>query len=205
MNPEKMRDSYGKLMYLLMDSQTPAVNEMLEFCCVSPITTVYSKLGECNALAVLSDPLMETATLEIMTHNKDNTPIPRNTIQKEIKQKERAIEILAARYKSSLISDEEIKQCLYSIGDNNSFLRSNRDPIDDMIILLKQYFTPEYRGGDGELSLAISAGRKGARLSHSHERQYYYVLQSLTLWREVHHNMFKLWYLADLDMLDQGM
>ena len=34
-------------------------------------------------------------------------------------------------------------------------------------------------------SLAISGGVEGARLTHDHSRQYYYVLQSLTLWREV--------------------
>jgi hypothetical protein len=45
------------------------------------------------------------------------------------------------------------------------------------------------------------AGRGGARLSHSHERQYAYVLQSLSLWREISTDMFRLWYLAELDLL----
>lgn len=31
--------------------------------------------------------------------------------------------------------------------------------------------------------------RGGARLTHSHERQYNYVLQSLTLWREISHEV----------------
>lgn len=35
-------------------------------------------------------------------------------------------------------------------------------------------------------------------------RQYHYVLQSLMLWREVSNDMFKLWYLAETDMLRQG-
>lgn len=35
-------------------------------------------------------------------------------------------------------------------------------------------------------------------------RQYHYVLQSLMLWREVSNDMFKLWYLAEADMLRQG-
>lgn len=30
-------------------------------------------------------------------------------------------------------------------------------------------------------------GSQGARLTHSHERQFNYVLQSLTLWREISH------------------
>ena len=41
----------------------------------------------------------------------------------------------------------------------------------------------------------------GSRLTHSHQRQYTYVLQTLTLWREISHEMFKLWWMADKDML----
>jgi len=39
------------------------------------------------------------------------------------------------------------------------------------------------------------------RLSHNHERQYYFVLQSLLLWREVLAHMFQLWHLAEEDLL----
>ena len=35
-------------------------------------------------------------------------------------------------------------------------------------------------------------------------RQYHYVLQSLTLWREISTEMFKLWYLAESDMLREA-
>ena len=82
---------------------------------------------------------------------------------------------------------------MYSIGDNNSFLLYNRDPIDQMIGYLKKYFDP--KSNVTQLSnLAISMGCGGARLTHSHERQYQYVLQTLTLWREISNDMFKLWY-----------
>ena len=33
--------------------------------------------------------------------------------------------------------------------------------------------------------------------------QYAYCLQSLMLWREIAHEMFKLWYLSEADMLDE--
>ena len=47
-------------------------------------------------------------------------------------------------------------------------------------------------------SLAIqSGGDEGARLTHSHSRQFHFVLQSLLLWRNVTVNMFKLWVLAE--------
>jgi hypothetical protein len=142
---------------------------------------------------------MLTATAEII----DDKRKPRSQIQREIKQKEAAIETLARKYSSKHITDEEIKNCLYSIGDNNSYLTFNRDPVDKMIKLLTTYFAPDRM--DEKHSLAIHAGMNGARLSHSHERQYYYVLQSLTLWREVAHDMFKLWYLAEQDLLSSDI
>jgi hypothetical protein len=42
-------------------------------------------------------------------------------------------------------------------------------------------------GAPAPLVLDIHGGMGGARLTHSHERQYHYVLQSLTLWREISH------------------
>jgi hypothetical protein len=128
MNPEKMRDSYGKLMYLLQDSQMHEVKELLQFSCVSPIKTVYSVLDSGNCLALLTDALIVPATKEIIAEDRS-----RYQIQQEIKAKERAIEQLARRYGSSAVPPDMIKQCLYSMGDNHAFLRVNRDPCDKMI------------------------------------------------------------------------
>jgi len=72
--------------------------------------------------------------------------------------------------------------------------------VDKMIKYLTKFFNPS--DIQEPYSLAISMGNAGARLSHNHERQYYYVLQSLTFWREVCHDMFKLWCLAEGDLLD---
>ncbi|KAL6070722.1 B box-type domain-containing protein [Balamuthia mandrillaris] len=196
MNPEKMRTEYGKLVYLLQDSVSPVIQEMLEFSCVKPITTVYSFLEQHGAIAVLQDPNVLTATMEIHAEGK-----PRYQVQREIKSKERAIEYLSKRYESTRISADEIKLCLYSIGDNHSFLRSNRDPIDKMIRYLTTLFHSDRI--EEPFSLAIRGGRGGARLTHDHKRQYHYALQSLTLWREITHDMFKLWYLAESDLLDE--
>ena len=56
-----------------------------------------------------------------------------------------------------------------------------------MIDYLQHYFRPDRAEPGG--SLAIQGGSQGARLTHSHERQYTYVLQSLTLWREISHEV----------------
>lgn len=74
------------------------------------------------------------------------------------------------------------------------------DPCEKMIKCLETYFSPD-DGDDSEYSLSIASGSQGHRLSHDHETQYIYVNQTLQLWREILNDMFKLWTLADQDML----
>lgn len=197
MNPDKMRTTYGKLIYLLQDSQSPEVKDMLNFTCVKPIKTVYSVLEERGATGLLRDDLITLATMEIYSDGRT-----RREVQKDIKAKERAIEMLSARYQCDGLSQEKVRQCIYSIGDNHAFLRTNRDPCDRMIAYLKQYFHPT-QAKNTKHSLAIRSGKGGARLSHDHAKQYAYVLQSLTLWREILHDMFRLWSLTEQDLLSE--
>lgn len=193
-NPEKMRTSYGKLLYLLMDSQIPEIQEMLEFTLVKPVHTVHNVLTEKEVLAVLRDPLVNTATKEIYTEGKT-----RPQIEAEKKGKERALDTLARKYATAAAPVETIRQCLLAIGDNHNYLRMNRDPVDKMITFLTTFYSPDEPKENHDLS--ISGGRGGARLTHSHKQQYYYVLQSLMLWREILHDMFRLWYLTEEDLL----
>ncbi|KAJ7771130.1 hypothetical protein DFH07DRAFT_242165 [Mycena maculata] len=199
MNPDKMRTTYGKLIYLLQDSQTPEVKELLGFSCVRPIKTVYLLLEEHGALDLLRDDFLTVATKEIYSEGR-----ARRDIQKDIKSKERAIEVLAARYNRMGLSQDNVRLCLYSIGDNHAFLRTNRDPCEQMIRHLQHYFHPT-EAKDPKASLAIRSGKNGARLSHDHSKQYAYVIQSLTLWREILHDMFHLWSLAEGDLLSENV
>lgn len=199
MNPDKMRTTYGKLIYLLQDSQSPQVKDMLGFSCVKPIKTVYTVLEEHDALDMLRDDLITVATKEIYSEGR-----PRREVQRDIRSKERAIEHLSDQYQRRGLSQEQVRQCLYSIGDNHAFLRANRDPCEKMIGYLKKYFHPT-QSKEPLSSLAIRSGRGGARLSHDHSKQYAYVLQSLTLWREILHDMFHLWSLAEQDLLSENV
>ncbi|MEW5306377.1 MAG: hypothetical protein WDW36_008845 [Sanguina aurantia] len=201
MNPDKMRSEYGKLMYLLMDSVNPEIQELLEFACVVPLRTVYSTLEARGGLKLLDDPLLPTATAEIVAAGR-----PRGLVQSDIRRKERAREALAKRHSSSSrsggLSEEEVLNCIYSISDNAAYLLFNRDPIDRMIAYFTTAFAPKSFSPGG--SLAISSGCEGARLTHNHERQYAYVLQSLTLWREITSEAFKLWLLSEECLLSQS-
>ena len=97
----------------------------------------------------------------------------------------------------------------------------NVTPIDRAIELLKQNFDPKH---EGEFSLALGKAKPkitssfsnfygygnssrymggGAHLSHDHPTQYMFVLQSLTLWKEITKNMTRLWTAADRDILTQ--
>ena len=186
MNPDKMRNTYGKLLYMLQDSQLPEIQDMLGFTAVSPIKTVYTVLEAGGALDMLREDIIHVATQEISAENRS-----RREIQSAIKAKERAIEKLAYKYsRQTEMQEEELKQCLYSMGDNSAFLRVNRDPCQRLIQYLKQYFHPTTPQEGRNLSIRI--GKGGARLTHGHEKQFSYVLQSLTLWREILGGVFNL-------------
>ena len=212
-----MRTGFGKLAYLLMDSQDPTVQELLEFDPVRPLRTVHSLLAEGGALGLLVDPLLPRATAEIASRDR-----ARAEVQRDIRLKERARESLASRYSKpkSNLDHEEVLRAIYSIADNEAFLRHARDPVDAALAALEARFSPQLGGGgnaaaaaaamaaedeeaaaangggsgeptsptaaaavasmrsrcrERELSLAISGGVGGARLTHSHARQYAYV------------------------------
>ncbi|KAI7903738.1 uncharacterized protein BX663DRAFT_471771 [Cokeromyces recurvatus] len=198
MNPEKMRSTYGKLMYMLMDSCIPEVEEYLGFSCIIPIKTVYDFLKSQESIEVLHDENIVLATREIVPDFKT-----RGQIDAEVQRKQLAIRTICEKYANERISKEDIERCLLSISDNNAFLRANRDPCDKMIKYLSKYFNPVKH--EHNYSLAIQAGRNGHRLTHSHSAQYTYVYQSLTLWREIMNEMFLLWNMADEDLISPNV
>jgi len=200
MNPEKLRTNYGKLVYMLQDSHAEEAQSMLGFSLEASVTTVYDYFREMDIIGALREPDLAVATMEILPEDKS-----RNHIQAQIKAKERARERIARKYAGDFgggPKKDDILWCLYSIGDNFSFLNSNRKPIDTMIEFLKANFSPDKY--EDKFCLAISGGVEGARLTHSHSRHYHYVLQSLTLWREINDDMFRLWYLAEQDLLSSA-
>jgi len=218
MNPEKMRTEYGrrrkerrvaggrevgpplfthasplsplgKLVYMLMDAADPAIQELLGFSPIRPLRTVHALLEERHGLALLSDPLLPSATAEIEAAGK-----ARAEVQRAIAAKERARAALAARHASATLSSDDVLRCCYSLADNAAFLAHARDPVDRALSLLDARFPV----GDGlsapapAASLAITSGANGARLTHSHARQHAYVRQSLALWRAIAHDSFRL-------------
>ena len=137
-NPEKMRSEYGKLVFLIQDAVSVDTKPLVGVDINIPVKTVYALLETCGGLALLEDPHIATATEEILPGKSKN----RSNIQLEIKRKERAAEVICNKYASRTLSKENIRLCLYSISDNNSFLNSNRRPILEFSDLLQKYFLP---------------------------------------------------------------
>ena len=108
--------------------------------------------------------------------------------------------LLSVRHSPSTQKPPTTKQHQNNTQHTNNTKRS--DPVDRALEYFHAYFSPTTH--EPGLSLAIASGRGGARLTHNHERQYHYVRQSLTLWREVMDEMFRLWWLADGDLLREG-
>jgi hypothetical protein len=84
---------------------------------LTPAQTVHTFLAERGSEALLEDPLVPVATREILADGK-----ARPTVQREIKEKEKARDALARKYCHSRLSEDEIKHCMYSIGDNRCVL-----------------------------------------------------------------------------------
>jgi len=162
---------------------------------VTPILTVYQFLEQRGALDLLRDEWIGVATGEIVSKGKS-----RGKIQEAIREKERKRDALSKKYQSKIISSQELEWCMFSIGDNHSYLHFNCEPIEAMITSLQKFFSPDHV--EEGFDLAIEGGENGARLSHSHTKQYNFVLQSLCLWREITFDMFRLWLLAESDLLN---
>jgi len=196
-NPEKMRSAYAKLIYLLQDSVNQEVQDLLEFSCAIPVRTVHTLLSSSDNLALLDDPLLPVATQQIITDGKS-----RWDIDAEVKRKNKAFNTLCKRNTTSTCSYEMCRLAVLSIGDNHNYLFFNRDPCTAMITYLTKLFNPD--SFTQPYCLSINDGADGSRLTHSHHQQYHFVLQSLTLWRDIEHDMFKLWCLAEDDLLDSS-
>jgi len=100
---------------------------------------------------------------------------------------------------SENFTEQDLLLAIESLSDSNSYILANRHPVDVMIGYLKRYFNPNQK--DKGFSLKISSGVNGSCLSHNHATQFQFVLQSLELWREIQHEMFRLWICSDADLL----
>lgn len=235
MNPSRLRSTYGKLMYLLMDAESYQIKSELQINFVKPILTVTSFINSKGLIAsdILSDPLWTAATVSV---DDEYNTLPRHEVQAKHDSKAAAFNALIEKYSESFGGADDVRRVIDSIADDNANLVFNARPVERALHLLKTRFSAD-KPTDGLFSLALSGGggssssnmgknsnkgfftsgfllgnnfgnmggdRGGAKLSHNHPTQYRFVLQSLTLWREIMRCMPRLWFYADMDMTKES-
>lgn len=212
MNPTKMRDTYGKMMFILQD--TVLVQDELGDTFIKRISTVHSFLQMKDNLKILLDPLVLDATQTI--DNRDGK-LYREELLKLSSVKAAAANDLKKKYATVDCSEDDIQLVLDSISDNEAYMSLNATPVEKMIEYLTINFDPKKPAGEfsldlrgkatGVLSSLYGLSRSyfggGNKLSHSHEQQYHFTHQSLMLWHEIMKSMPKIWMLVDRDLMHQ--
>ena len=177
MNPDRMRETYVKLMYMLQDSR--AHGDFAEWS-QAPLKTVASEL---EAIGIDKADFLTDGLIDDFIHNNSRT----------------ALRQLTEKY------SPDIELLVHSMKDYCLLVDSFLDPINQLLGYLTGFFDPKSdRQTDIPTklsSLAIRSGENGSRLSHSHNRQFQYVLQSLRLWREVLMYFMPIWIKAEEDLL----
>ena len=206
LNPASMRDTYGKLMYLLQDSQSSNVSRGLGFGLWKELKMVNPFLEEGGAEELLKDSRLIDAVKPVMETDKSGDKLSREEIQRRVaKKRESANELVAEYGANTKLDEEDIRRVIDSIGDAYTVVTQNVRPCKRMLSLLKENFTPS--GAEGKYSLQLKGSSRGgmgygygmgrfsfgggggnssgATLSHSHDTQYTFVWQTLCLWVKV--------------------
>ena len=97
MNPAKMRNTYGKLMYLIMDTESYNIKSDLKVSFLKPIRTVHRFLEKRNGLSLLRDPLLASATISISNESNEKSKSELYELQT---RKQQAIEMIIKKYSS---------------------------------------------------------------------------------------------------------
>eukprot|EP01065_Artemidia_motanka_P034922 TRINITY_DN42905_c0_g1_i1.p1 TRINITY_DN42905_c0_g1~~TRINITY_DN42905_c0_g1_i1.p1 ORF type:complete len:476 (+),score=162.34 TRINITY_DN42905_c0_g1_i1:145-1572(+) len=194
MNPEIMRMEYGKLLYIIQDALSEEGVGQLGFRAARKIFTVVDLAERLGCRELLDDPDLPLAT----------TPVPRlpnhHDLNRALRTKDRVVKELIAKYSRTRDLKEEVNRLIRSIDDCNCYMQDNHDTIMQMRSELTKYFSPT-RPETG-FELGISEGEDGSRLSHDHSMQYHYVFQSLTLWKNILRDMYRLWLTMEDDLLN---
>ncbi len=231
MNPTKMRNTYGKLIHILMDTESDMIRRELQYSFYKSILTVTLFLESKGIEEMLDDELLEVASRKVDSLNEYGEPKAQHAIQSQVQEKKAALEELIKKYSCpSKVSAEDIMRVVDSINDTYSYTTFNVKPVKDALDLLKNTFDPRDDtptcSQDIHNSLALSGSRGssnsysnkywnslsgyssrffggGSCLNHDHATQFTFVKQSLTLWLNIMRQLPRLWYLADLDMTQQ--
>lgn len=166
LNPSKMRATYGKLMHLLQDAQSPTIAKSLGFSLYKDMLMVRPFLKERNASSLLEDERLIRATMFISTRNDvTGEPIERHVVDALVSQKRQYTKELLEEYaqdedngtNTTGISKEELLLCIDSISDAIAVVESNVSPVKRMIHLLEANYS-QNRPVNKKFSLELRGG-----------------------------------------------
>eukprot|EP00759_Apiculatamorpha_spiralis_P015653 PhF_6_TR22278/c0_g1_i1/m.31512 len=180
MNPARMRSEYGKLMWILMDANLkPSSSSSGRV--VIPVRTVGALLEEIGQPDLLRHPQLKIAT---------NPEVP-------AEERQQSLSDLLKNFPKEIQPQVEI--AVRSIDDANQCVYQASASLAKLIQWLEMF---KSGAGTADRDLAISHGRKGSCLTHSHSTQYTYVKSTLTLWSIIQREMMNLWCCVEDDLLD---
>nr|CCC93031.1 conserved hypothetical protein [Trypanosoma congolense IL3000] len=196
MNPDLLRTDYVKFLYMIQDAvQNKNVRETLGFCVAEGVITVGRYCHLLNIGKVLQDERLPLCITPVPFMNK------RSKLNAALRNKDITVNGLVKEYSKRYgAKQDEVEIAVRSLNDANNFANENVDSIIQLLDLLLKHFTPNNVMEATDLN--IVEGEDGSRLTHSHRRQYYFVLQSLSLWKNICRSMFSLWTIAEEDMLN---
>lgn len=199
MNPDHLRTDYVKFLYLAQDAaQNEMCREALGFNVVSPIVTVGAAAKELGIEEMLEDRRLAVCI----------TPVPkikdRGDLNTALRYKDRLVSVFCKEWalkSGGKAKPDDVELLVRSLNDLNDFSDANVESTRSLIALLQKYFKPTAPKSTAD-SLAIREAEDGSRLTHEHEKQFTFVLQSLTLWKNIAHRMYELWMTAEADLLN---
>jgi len=99
LNPSKMRDTYGKLMHLLQDAQSPSIAKSLGFSLYKDMVMVRPFLEARGLDGILDDERLVTATMFISTRDRrTGEVVDRGIVEEGVRRKKDCIEELLGEY-----------------------------------------------------------------------------------------------------------
>ena len=200
MNPDLLRMDYVKFLYWIQDAVfSDGVCDALGFSIAVPILTVAARLEQLGAGGLLEDPRLPLCI----------TPVPRipsmGKLNAALRHKDLTVAALCKEYaqraRGGGVTADDIEACVRSLNDANNFDDDNADSAGELLLIFTKLFAPD-DDPPKATNLAIVEGQEGSRLTHEHKKQFHFVVQSLSLWRLISRDMFRLWKLAEDDMLN---
>jgi hypothetical protein len=164
LNPAKMRNTYGKLMHLLQDAQSPSIAKSLGFSLYKDLVMVRPFLEARGAQGILNDKRLVGATKYVSVRDEhDGMKLERHVIEEQVHEKKRLLQELLDEYSNdssstsavhsndtqvetaivSRISREDLLRCIESISDAIAVVESNVAPVQRMIHLLENNFSAD--------------------------------------------------------------